>query len=333
VSLFYLPLGPWIGWLALRHGGLTTPTAANPALPHGGFVGESKSDILSHLPAAWVEPWCLVAPGSMSSRLATLQARVQASGWSLPLVLKPDEGQRGAGLKLARSWKSVERYLEVNPAAVLVQTYHPGPYEAGIFYYRIPGEEHGRVFSITDKVFPTVTGDGRSTLDLLILEHPRLCLQWKVFARRHAEILETVPAVGEVVPLAIAGNHCQGTLFRDGGHLFTPQLERALDAIVQSYDGFFFGRFDVRYASAERLKAGADFRIIELNGVTSESTNVYDPSWRLVDAYRILARQWGLAFRIGAANRQLGHRVSTIGDLVRAAREHYGRRTVDTLAD
>ena len=30
-----------------------------------------------------------------------------------------------------------------------------------MFYYRIPGELRGHIFSITDKVFPFITGDGR----------------------------------------------------------------------------------------------------------------------------------------------------------------------------
>ncbi len=39
--------------------------------------------------------------------------------------------------------------------------------------------------------------------------------------------------------------------------------------------GLDFGRFDLRYASDEDLKAGRGFKIIELNGTMSESTNLY----------------------------------------------------------
>src|SRR5262249_51948094 len=43
--IFYPPVLLWIGWLTIRHRGFMTVTAANPGIPHGGFVGESKSQI------------------------------------------------------------------------------------------------------------------------------------------------------------------------------------------------------------------------------------------------------------------------------------------------
>ena len=78
---------------------------------------------------------------------------------------------------------------------ILAQTYNPGPREAGIFYYRLPDETRGRIFSITDKSFPEVQGDGRSTLEELILRHRRLRMQWRVFTKRLGERLQTVPDV------------------------------------------------------------------------------------------------------------------------------------------
>ncbi len=40
--------------------------------------------------------------------------------------------------------------------------------------------------------------------------------------------------------------------------------------------------------------------------MSSEATSIYDPANGLLSAYRTLARQWSLAFEIGAANRQRG---------------------------
>jgi len=56
-----------------------------------------------------------------------------------------------------------------------------------------------------------------------------------------------------------------------------------------------------RYAEAEAFKRGEDFAVLELNGVTSESTNLYDPSWPLPRVYRTLFAQWSLCFAIGDA--------------------------------
>src|SRR5207249_3935590 len=105
---------------------------------------------------------------------------------------------------------------------------------------------------------------------------------------------------GLPLQLAMAGNHAQGTLFRDGRHLLTPALEHRIDEIARAYPGFFVGRFDIRYRDVGRFMAGEDLAIIELNGATAESTNIYDPDARLTDAYRQLFLQWSLVFRIGA---------------------------------
>lgn len=331
--LFYLPLVPWLGYLAVRYRGLTTPTAANPGMPHGGVVGESKFAILSQLPREWTAPSVLIAPGPVDLRVAQLLGTADQRGWAFPLILKPDAGQRGAGVKLVRDADAAVRYLAENPQPVLAQVYHAGPFEAGIFYYRMPNEARGRIFSITDKQFPVLVGDGVSSVKSLIRRHPRFRMQAGTFLARMNGQAETVPSAGARIPLAIAGNHCQGTLFRDGARLMTPELERTIDLVARSFDGFFFGRFDVRYGDAARFRAGADFTIVELNGVTSESTNVYDPTWSLASAYRVLFRQWAILFEIGNRNRRRGHRPSSLGAVIADARAYYRDRPATFLSD
>jgi membrane protein DedA with SNARE-associated domain len=331
--LFYLPVLPWLAYLSVRYRGLLTWTAANPGIPQGGVVGESKHAILTQLPQGSVIPSLLVPPGELGARREQVRQTIDDQGWSFPLILKPDAAQRGAGVKRVRELVDVEKYLQGQPAAVIVQTYHPGPFEAGIFYYRLPGEQAGHIFSITDKVFPVLVGDSRSTLEELIWRHPRYRMQAQTFLTRHDAERGRVLADGERFALALAGNHCQGTMFRDGVHLITPELERAVDAVARHFPGFYIGRFDVRYTDAEAFKAGQDFAIVELNGVTSESTNLYDPSWSLLAAYRTLFQQWSLLYRIGYANRQRGHEPTAILELLRLVFGYYGGLRVDPLAD
>jgi len=57
--------------------------------------------------------------------------------------------------------------------------------------------------------------------------------------------------------------------------------------------------------------------VIELNGVTSEATSIYDPANGLVDAYGTLFAQWRLAFAIGAENRERGVAPAKISNLAR----------------
>ena len=320
--LFYAPVGMWVLYLASRYRGLSTMTAANPGIPDGGTVGESKFGILSKLPLDCVIPSVLIARGGVSERVALVRERLESAGWDFPVVLKPDVGQRGAGVKLARSAADVVTYFSQVSDPVVLQPYHPGPFEAGVFYYRRPGGSTGRILSITDKHFPVIVGDGVSTVEELIWAHRRYRLQADTFLARHADGLERVPDSGERLVLGIAGNHCQGTLFLDGHHLITSALERRIDAIARTFDGFFVGRFDIRYGDVESFKTGTDLAIVELNGATAESTNIYDPHTTLFDAYRQLFRQWSIVFAIGAANRAAGAPVTSHRRLFELVRAH-----------
>src|SRR5262249_30208615 len=137
------------------------------------------------------------------------------------------------------------------------------------------------------------------------------------FAARQGEILPT----GEELRLVESGNHAQGCIFRDGIHLWTPALERAIDGL-SAIEGFHVGRFDIRYADEEDLRQGRNFQVVELNGAASESTNIYDCRNSLGKAYRILFRQWRLIFAIGAANRRRNIRPISLLDLWREWRKY-----------
>jgi membrane protein DedA with SNARE-associated domain len=331
-TILYAPVALHIIRLAIRHGGLTTFSAANPGISEGGFVGESKFQILSQLPEAWTIPAVFVAAGSHEDRLTDIRSAVDARGWNFPLVVKPDAGQRGTGVRRVRTWEEVSAYLCDQRADVLVQPYHAGPFEAGIFYYRYPDADRGRIFSVTDKVFPVLIGDGQSSFEELIWRHPRYRLQANVFLTRYRDMHEYVLGERERLSLAIAGNHAQGTLFRDGAHLVTRELETRIDAIARHVPGFYIGRFDVRYTDVEAFRRGEDLAIVELNGVTSESTNIYDPSFTLFSAWCVLCRQWTLVFEIGARNRELGHAPASLRRLLTLSLQHLRQTPVLPLA-
>jgi len=323
--VLYSLLIPHFIRLAIRHRSLTVFTAANPAIPLGGLVGESKWDILSRLPASAIVPTAVIEPDEPQCRAAQLALLMRSRGWHFPIILKPDVGERGSGVRLIRNHRAALEYFVRHADRVLAQAFHPGPFEVGVFYVRSPLKQRGRIFSITDKRAPQAVGDGKSTLEALIWRHPRLRLQAGVFLDRLGDVRTTIPAPGERITLAVAGNHCQGTMFLDGQHLATPALARAIDTIASSSPGLFFGRFDIRYETPEDFAAGRGFRIIELNGVLSESTNIYDPSFSLMQGLRVLARQWSLAFQIGSENRAEGARQATLREVLHQVRIHSSR--------
>jgi membrane protein DedA with SNARE-associated domain len=305
--LTYLPVYPYILYLAARHRSLTLFTAANPGIPSGGFCGESKSAILSRLPR--VPAFRLIRRGES----------VAVSRF--PVVLKPDQGERGTGVVITRTQDDVDRYLARADGDTIVQQYVVG-LEFGVYYLRYPGEARGRIVSINEKVFPEVVGDGRSTLRDLVLRDTRAVALAQVYLRN---AVDRVPASGERVPLVEIGAHCRGTIFLDGRRYITHELEAEVDAAAQSHPGFYFGRFDVRTPSLAEFQAGR-FSILELNGVSAEPAHIYDPAVGIFDAYGAMFAQWRAAFEIGAANRALAFKPMALREFLRlvSGRGHSG---------
>jgi hypothetical protein len=316
-------------WLAAKHRSLTLFTAANPGIFASGLVGESKSQILRHLSQAAefivlentlpvtekvaaaekflggrLQAAAGLETGSTSEGPIEIGPQAQACPPGYPIVLKPDVGERGTNVAIIRDATALRAYLKRAIGDVIVQRYVPG-LEFGVSYCRYPNEARGCITSITEKHFPHVTGDGRSTIGELIQRDPRAALIADAYAKSCRRPMPDVPQAGERVALVEIGSHCRGSIFLDGSHLKTGALESAIDAAAKEHPGFCLGRFDLRAASIEDFQAGR-FAILELNGVAGEATHVYDPKVTLLEAYRVIFRQWRAAFEIGALNRKQG---------------------------
>jgi hypothetical protein len=224
---------------------------------------------------------------------------------------------------VARSNDELDAYLDRCVVDTIVQEYVAGA-EFGVFYCRRPSEAHGRIISITEKRLPSVVGDGIRSLERLILDDDRAIGMARFHLRRQQNRLTVVPKAGEVVSLGDLGTHCRGALFLDGRAVMTKELESAFDELSKGFDGFYFGRYDVRAASLGEFRRGVGFKVIELNGVTSEATHIYDPGIGLLEAYGALFEQWRLAFEIGAENVRRGATVTSLWTLGRLLLEYHG---------
>ncbi len=318
----YLAMAPRLIGLARRHG-LMSFTCVNPGIPNGGgIIGESKRDILERLRLAdapvlafrVIEP----APAQRAEQVAdALRENPELGG--LPIILKPDVGQRGAGVTLARTPEDILRFFGACHGTAIVQRFHPGPVEVGVFWVRAPehvdrepgeGELCGRVFSITRKAHNHVVGDGCRSIAQLVSRHPRLRHQREALLRT-APDPRHVPGRRERVRLGQMGNHVLGARFSDGADLITPELERAIDDAARRYEGangggLDIGRFDIRCESEDALRGARGLAIIELNGSTGESTNIYDPDGSRSWALGVLGDQWEALCVLGAQRRRTG---------------------------
>ena len=315
--IFYTPILCYIIRLALKHRSLTLFTTVNPSMPASGFIGESKSEILQGLAGAgnWIARFQVIeASGELSERFGKAKAFMSDNGLSYPVVLKPDAGQRGSGVAVLRSDTDLEAWLRESAVKSIIQEHVPGA-EFGVFYYRYPHADRGHIFSITEKRFPCVTGNGVSNLERLILDDSRAVCTARFYLNQLMPRLCEVPEPGESVQLVELGTHCQGAVFLDGSWAKTEELEAVIDTLSKTYAGFHFGRYDIRTPCVEDFRRGRNFKVVELNGVTSEATHIYDPKHSILDAYRILFAQWRIAFEIGAQNRQRRNRPTPLRTL------------------
>lgn len=324
----YAPILPDLLMLAVRHRSLTCWTCVNPGIkPGGGVVGESKQAILEGFTDGAVLPQRRVTGrGDAAAKTAAELVRCDPDLGGYPVIVKPEAGQRGEGVVLARDEPQLVRAIAAIPGPALLQRYHPGPVEVGVFWVRdertigdgSTNSPQGRIIAVTRKVFPVIEGDGARPIRRLILDHPRFNIQARVYFKNLHDRLDEVPAAGERVVLTTTGNHARGCRFEDGADLLTPELEGAVDRLAREWRGpaaepFDFGRFDFRAPSEDALRSGRGLAMIECNGVTSEATNLYDPSWSVRRSLGMLARQWTIAFELGAARQKQG--VKPLGPL------------------
>ncbi len=326
-AAFYAPVWVWNVLLSVRYLGVRLPLIANPSIEGGGIVGESKSAVLGLVrPEArnWFAPHIAFDRGHdlpMSACRRALRAAAEA-GLGLPLVAKPDLGCRGAGVRPVRTEAELANYLAAFPPGerLVLQTLIDLEGEAGVFWVRHPGEERGRIVSLTLKYFPHVIGDGISTVEQLIRADPRAGQLAHLYLGRHSARLDEVLRAGEPLRLAFAGSHSRGAIFRDGTALVTPQMEARFAEIAAEIPEFWFGRFDVRFADIADLQRGEAFRILEVNGAGAESTHIWDSRMTLGRAWADLFRQNRLLWAIGAANRARGFRPQAYLDFWRSWR-------------
>ncbi|RBP85644.1 D-alanine--D-alanine ligase [Marinomonas rhizomae] len=325
---FYAPVVVQSLLLGLRHGDVCLPLIANPSIKLSGMVGESKTDILNlagSVAKQWIEPFITLTKSqeNISVQLEDALLAMDAAQLSFPIVAKPDLGCRGVGVKLLKSAVQLNDYIKEFPASAQFLLQRKAPYqaEAGVFYVRYPGQEQGEIISITLKYTPSVLGDGTHTLRQLIERCPRAGQLTHLYFPRHTQKLNWIPAEGEEYPLAFAGSHSRGSIFRNGNQYITQSLTRKLDEILKDVDDYYYGRLDIKFADIESFMAGEKFSILEMNGASSEATHIWDRHTKLSEIFSTLLKQYRILFEIGALQKKRGFKSPSIRTLWKAWRE------------
>ncbi|GAB4091756.1 ATP-grasp domain-containing protein [Flaviaesturariibacter terrae] len=276
-------------------------TPSNPTLTFGGFEGESKREMYEQLPPGSFPDTIYITPGIP---FAQVREQVEQSPIRLPFIVKPDVGMAGILFRKIFSFEELEAYHAKMPVDYLVQALIPYPVEFSIFYYRYPGQEQGVITGFLQKEPMSVTGDGSSTLLQLIEQHPNARFRVEEMRQKH-DVTRVLPA-GEKFFLTYAANLNRGGVFYNLHREIDPTLVRLMDGINLYSKEFYYGRYDLKAASLEDLRAGKNFLLLEYNGSGAEPNHVYQQNMTLRAAHREILRHWKVLYEISMINRRNG---------------------------
>jgi len=266
------------------------------------MMGESKYEVMQLVPES-IKPKTILI--RLPATVTNITEIMHEAGLTLPVIFKPDLGERGWMVRRIKNEQDIERYLEEIEIDFIMQELIDLPLEFGVYYVRFPSRQNGLVNSITGKEFLSVTGDGKKTLQELILEKDRAKIQWNTLRVIYADRLSEIIPAEQKIELVSIGNHCLGTTFLNFNHLINEKLNATFDAISKQINGFYFGRYDLRCASFQDLENG-NVKIMELNGCGAEPAHIYHPGSSIVKAIGVLITHWRNLYRVSKENHQRG---------------------------
>ncbi len=308
MPVIYFPIVLYWLYLSIKARSLFFFAATNPGINLGGLSDDSKIDLFDKIPKHLIPTTLFFKANTTSS---TIMAAIEKAGLSFPVIAKPDKGERGFLVEKINNLAELERYLKQFSMDFLIQEFIDYTEEVTILHYRFPGKEKGHISSFTYKEMLHVVGDGNSTITELMRATPRSLLQLNRLQQLIPEKLLSIPQKDEIVWLEPIGNHNRGTIFWDRHDLIDEQLIDTFDKINKQIDGLYFGRYDLKCKNIADLKQGKGIKILEINGVKAEPAHIYDPNFSIINAYKVLFKQWRTIYEISEINRKMGVKVPT----------------------
>ncbi len=306
--ILYVPVYIQHVWLTIKTKNLFFFLATNPKID-GFILSDSKFETLKILPEKLRPKAIFVLANADFKDVVKELDFIQIK---FPLILKPDIGFRGLLVHKVETLEDLEFLVSKIKVNHIIQEYISYEEEFGVFYYRFPNQKTGAIFSLTLKEFLKVTGDGKHTLEELMLKSPRAVLQLEKKKKEFLELWNVVVPKGKKIVLEPIGNHNRGTKFVNANSLISEKLVAIFDDLSYKTEGLFFARFDIKTASFEDLENGTNFKILEINGIGAEPTHIYDPSFKLWKAWKVVLHSWRISAKIAKINMHLGVKAPTI---------------------
>jgi hypothetical protein len=284
---------------------MTFFTVANPKLEGGGMFGESKLDIHEIL-----HPDFIPKTIPYDSSVKDIQKILTENELKFPLILKPDTGASGRGVYKADNIQQLFFLMEnIENQNLIIQEFIALKREFSIMYYCFPETNETIIYSITEKLYPFIVGDGQSTIEILIkmlnVDNDRLRMDFihKKFEHNWNEILPK----GIKIIVDYTGNYTSGATFKRCNIDVPPSLGKVIHKAITETGDIYFGRLDVKANTIPELLTG-NFQIIEVNGTKAEPLEIYTPNIPDKEKMIILRYHWKTLHVISKQQRKKGFR-------------------------
>ena len=311
---------PYYAYLAIQcliNGiGIKALAKANYNLDHGEIGIGSKYESQLAFNQEYFLPTTLVKDSlNTKEKKAFILAFIAEHGY--PAILKSDVGCVGKGIVKISSETDLDEKIPLLIGDYILQKFTHNSYECGIFFIR----QHGvpKITGINKKHFPSVVGNGIDTISDLAEKHERYTHHWHSFLQYID--LDRVPNDGEEVRLSFIGSHTLGCKFTDDSYLLTPELEQAIFDFFSDQPGFNFGRVDVKSPSEEALQKG-EFVVIEVNGIASLPTHMFDPKFSIFNAYKIFFQHAKYLAQIGREHKDKPMQLLSVKEVFAKAKKN-----------
>lgn len=317
--IFDIPVYIYFLYLAIRAKHLWFFSNVNPWMILSGFAWYSKYEDIDKFDKKLLPISILITNGYDS---IYCEQQMKKNGIHYPCIAKPTLGRTGRDVKKIHNTKQLKTYLKRVHEDILIQEFIEDPCEFWVFYYRIPGEENGHVTWIVEKKFMFLHGNGKNNFEELVYNHPRAKYYYKQFKEEYTDKWTNILADWEKFQLNYIGNHCRGSVFYDVSENISSQLEKIIDEISKKVDGFYFGRYDIKARNIQSLEKW-QFKIIELNGMWSLPTHIYDPNHSVRNAYTTLFYHRKIAYRISKENKERGHTFVSLREIRKIIKKNW----------
>jgi hypothetical protein len=299
----YLPLLPYLIYLGFKAKGSGFFQAANPGIKFGGMSLEGKSEIEKLLPSTYNPKSILMKENTSFKELK----QIINQDFTYPFILKPNDGCRGKMVCLINTEKELISYFQQINFDFLIQEYVSYENEIGLFYVRYPNQKEGKITGIVYKHPVQITGDGIRTVEEIVENDFRYHPHKNVLFENNVTIKTFIPSKNQSLVLSRMGNHCKGSRFEDISYKINQKLNQTIDTYCKQIEGFYYGRFDIKYNTWEEFESGTGFKVIELNGAGAEPTHIYDSKHSYFFALKEMAKHWKMMSEIAILNKKNGH--------------------------